>query len=242
VKVLRVHSYYRLRAGEDVAADAERDLVASAGHEVIDFVRYNTEVDTYGLVKKLTLGPRTIWAWDAHRDLRDLLARTKPDIAHFTNLFPLISPAAYHACRAENVPVIQSIHNFRLFCPSGKLMRNGRVCEECMEHSLWRGVRYGCYEESRVLTSVVASMLAVHRALGTYTNLVDCYIALLEFAKRKLTEAGIPGERIAVKPNFLQPDPGVRKGGGFRSIRWPALAGERVANPPAGMEVPRRPD
>jgi glycosyltransferase involved in cell wall biosynthesis len=120
----------------------------------------------------------------------------------------MVSPSIYAACQEANVPVVQTLHNYRLLCPAATLYRDGEVCEECIEHSLWRGIRYGCYRGSRSATAIVALMLAVHRERGTWTGSIDCYIALTEFSRRKFVEGGLPVEKILVKPNFIHPDPG----------------------------------
>ena len=86
-------------------------------------------------VEKVHLASRTSWSGRAFRDLRDILARESPDVAHFHNTFPLISPSAYYACSAANIPVVQTLHNYRLLCPSGNLFRKGSICEECISHS-----------------------------------------------------------------------------------------------------------
>ena len=105
---------------------------------------------------------------------------------------------------------MQTLHNYRLLCPAATFYRDGRVCEECLDQSLWRGVLHGCYRESRTATSVVALMLAIHRWQGTWTQGVNSFIALSEFSRKKFVEGGIAAEKIATKPNFVSPDPGCR--------------------------------
>ncbi len=205
-----VHNFYQQRAGESAVFEAERRMLLAANHTVVSYTRDSNEIDSYGGWHRSTLALRTIWARDSHREIRSLLAREAPDVAHFTNTFPLISPSAYYACRKERVPVVQSIHNYRLVCPAATLWRDGAICEECVDHSLLRSVRYACYRQSRPATAVLAAMLSFHRWRGTYADLVDRYIALTEFARDKLVAGGIPKERIAVKSNFVEPDPGPR--------------------------------
>lgn len=205
-----VHNAYRQPGGEDAAERAERELMLAAGHDVVRYTRNNREIDDYGPWRKASLAPRTLWARDSHRDLLDLLKREKPDVAHFTNIFPLVSPSAYYACRAADVPVVQSIHNYRVLCPAATFFRDGGICEECVEHSLWRSVRHGCYRGERSATAVLAGALAFHRLRRTWSELVDCYIALTDFARAKLIAGGLPAEKVVVKPNFAHPDPGER--------------------------------
>jgi glycosyltransferase involved in cell wall biosynthesis len=207
MKILLVHNSYQQPGGEDVSTRAEKALLAAAGHRVVEYLRHNGEIIAYGLVKKASLPLRTVWAWDSHREIKALIDRERPDLAHFQNTFPLISPAAYYACREAGVPVVQTLRNYRLLCPGATFLNHGRLCEACVEHNLWRAVAHGCYRHSRAATATVALMVAVHRRLGTWTRLVDCYIALTEFGRRKFIEGGLPAEKIVVKPNFVYPDP-----------------------------------
>ena len=129
---------------------------------------------------------------------------------HVHNTFVMISPSIYWACAEQDVPVVQTLHNFRLFCPQGMYLRNGKICEECTEHSLLRGLAYGCYHNSKLATGAAALVLTTHRWAGTWTHKIDCYIAVSQFARKKFEQAGLPPEKLLVKPHFVYPDPGSR--------------------------------
>jgi glycosyltransferase involved in cell wall biosynthesis len=140
----------------------------------------------------------------------------------------LISPAAYYAARAEDVRVVQTLHNFRLCCPNALLFRDGAVCEDCLGKAIpWRGIAHKCYRDNYVASAAVATMLTMHRALGTWRNAVDTYIALTKFGRRKLVEGGLPADKIAVKPNFAFPDPGPGSGNGGYAIYVGRLSAEK---------------
>jgi glycosyltransferase involved in cell wall biosynthesis len=207
ITTLHFHNLYQQPGGEDGVMRAERELLARNGHRAVGYVRDNDEIAGHNLWQKATLGLRTVWARDSYQEIRALIASERPDIAHFHNTFPLISPAAYYACREAGVPVVQTLHNYRLLCPAATFQRDGRVCEECLGRSPWRGVWHGCYRDSRAATAATALMLSVHRWLGTWSKMVDCYIALTQFARAKFIEGGLPAEKIVVKPNFVYPDP-----------------------------------
>jgi glycosyltransferase involved in cell wall biosynthesis len=204
--ILKIHNRYQQPGGEDESVRGECALLTRAGHRVIEYFRDNHEIATYNIGATVSLGARTIWGWDSCSQIRELLRAEKPDLAHFDNTFPLISPGAYYACRKAGVPVVQTLRNYRLVCPGTYLQRDGRVCEDCLGRSPWRGVLHGCYRDSRAASGAVALMLSAHRWLGTWNNLVDCYIALTEFARAKFIEAGLPAEKIIVKPNFVFSD------------------------------------
>ena len=140
--------------------------------------------------------------------MRDRLREFRPDIVHCHNTFPLISPSIYFACEKERVPVVQSLHNPRLMCPAACLSRNSQICERCVgKNFAWPGVVRGCYRGSRLQTAAVASMLSIHRALKTWQTKVDAYIVFTDFYRRKFIEAGLPADRLFVKPHFLHPEP-----------------------------------
>ncbi len=211
MRILLAHNRYQQRGGEDVVFESERELLEQAGHEVTVFERHNVEITSYSALELLDLSRRTVWASDSASALRAIIAESRPEIAHFYNTFPLISPAAYYACSSAGIPVIQTLSNYRLICPGSELLRDGKPCELCITKKIpWPGIRHQCYRKSRVQTSVVATMLALHRLANTWNLRVATYIALTEFSRRKFIEGGLPADRIVVKPNFINPDPGPR--------------------------------
>jgi glycosyltransferase involved in cell wall biosynthesis len=208
MKIVLVHNTYQQPGGEDVVFRNERDLLKSAGHEIVEYQRSNEDASRSVSIRQLALAKKTIWASDTRREFRHLLLRERPDIVHVHNTFVRISPSIYWACRDAQVPVVQRLPNYRLLCPGANFLRDGKVCEECLEHGVWRGVRYGCYRDSRPATAVVAAMLATHRFLGTWTRLIEYYLVPTQFGRGKFISGGLPEDRILVKPNFVYPDPG----------------------------------
>jgi glycosyltransferase involved in cell wall biosynthesis len=161
-----------------------------------------------GIVAKAKVAINAVWSDGWYERFRKELEQARPDVVHIHNFFPLISPSIYYACRDAGVPVVQTLHNYRLLCPGAAFYRDGKVCEDCLHGSLLNGVMHGCYRDSKAGTAVVARMLSVHRKRETWSNVVDRYIALTEFSRQKFVEGGIPADRIVVKPNFVLPDPG----------------------------------
>jgi glycosyltransferase involved in cell wall biosynthesis len=217
MKILLVHNMYQDQGGEDVVFRQERHLLKSAGHEVLEYLRHNSEIKQYSTARRLTLIGRTVWASDSHRDFGALL-RSKPDVVHVHNTFPLISPSIYWACRDHQVPIVQTLHNYRLFCAGANFFRDGKVCEDCIDGKFWRGVSHGCYRNSRLETAPVALMLMLHHGRKTWGEMVDRYIVLTAFARSRFVKAGLPAEKIVVKPNCVDPDPGQRTGEGSYAL------------------------
>ncbi len=216
LKILVAHNFYQLPGGEDQCLAAEVAMLKANGHEVIRFTLHNDSIKKLGSVDLLS---RTIFSQPAYRKIRCLIQKHRPHVAHFHNTFPLMSPAAYYAARSENVAVIQTLHNYRLLCPNALLYRDGHVCEDCLGRYVpWPGVIHKCYRGSRTASAAVATMMTIHRMLGTWRQLVDTYIALTNGGRDKLVAGGLPPDKIVVKPNFVYPDPGPGSGTGGYAI------------------------
>jgi len=216
---------YREPGGEDQVVLAEIALLEAHGHSVL---RYGAHNDQAAHMNRLVLTQKALWNSSTYRELRALIRRERPQVAHFHNTFPLVSPAGYYAAKAEGLPVIQTLHNYRLLCPNALFFRNGRVCEDCMGKVVpWPGVVHACYRGSRAASGVVTTMLTIHRALQTWTEMVDVYITLTDFARRKFVEGGLPAQKIMGKPNFIHPDPGAREGRGGYTLAIGRLSPEK---------------
>lgn len=212
MNVLIVHNFYQQAGGEDQVFADETKLLRDHGHAVEQFTVHNDDVAQMG---KLRLARKTIWNRDSYHAIRAAVRRHSAQVVHFHNTFPLISPAGYKAARDEGAAVVQTLHNYRLMCPTATFYRDGHVCEDCLGRFVpWPGVLHKCYRGNRGASAAVAAMLTVHRARRTWHDGVDRFIALTEFSRQKFIQGGLPAQKISVKPNFVDPDPGVGPGGG----------------------------
>lgn len=210
MKILLVHNFYQQPGGEDQVFRAEAGILRNAGHTVVELTETNDRVPE---MSRLSLSRATIWNGEAYKRIYDAVARECPDVVHFHNTFPLISPAAYYAARRAGAAVVQTLHNYRLICPAATLFRDGRPCEDCVCRLPWPGVRHACYRGSRMASAGVAAMLSFHRLRRTWSKQVDAFIVLNDFARLKFIEGGLPQEKLFLKPNFVAPDPGFGSGG-----------------------------
>lgn len=214
MKILIAHNAYQQPGGEDAVVNAELALLRHFGHEVEVYRQHN---DTLNNMPRMAAVVSTIWSRRSADDIDSLCRRFQPDVIHVHNTFPLISPSLYWAAARRRVPVVQTLHNFRLLCPQAIFLRDGKICEDCIGKLPWRAVMRKCYRTSLPQTAVVTGMLATHRALGTYRNRITRYIALNRFALRKYVAGGLPAERFRIKPNFVQsialPSSDKRRGG-----------------------------
>ena len=193
MRILLAHTFYRSESpsGEDAVYRNELELLTRAGHEVIPFERHNDDIGV-SFAERATTAAQAVWSKRTGREITTLIERERPEVAHFHNTFPLISPSAYAACRSLGVPVVQTLHNYRLICPGALLMRQGAPCEECVGGSLMPALRHGCYRQSRLATATVVTMLKANRLWGSYRTHVDRFVALTEFARQRSCEAGCP--------------------------------------------------
>ena len=213
LNIVVAHNFYQQAGGEDQVFADETALLETHGHRVTRHTVHNDEVKNLG---GITLAGRTIWNRQSHRELYQLVCREKAQLVHFHNTFPLLSPSVYSAARAAGAAVVQTLHNYRLICPTAICYRDGKVCEDCVTKTVpWPAIVHRCYRGNRGASVVTAAMLAVHHARGTFERDVDAYIALTEFARQKFVQAGLPGEKIFIKPNFVSPDPGPGGGPGI---------------------------
>lgn len=227
MKICLVHNSYEQRGGEDVVFEQERANLTRGGHDVIVYHRSNTEIKNRAPLARISLVKDSVWSTDTKKEFSQLLDREAPDLVHVHNTFFMISPSIYSACREKGIPVVQTLHNFRWICPAYTLYRNGKVCEDCLNGSLWNGIYHGCYRDSRAATATVALILAWHRLLKTWDDCIDSYIALTEFSREKFIAAGLQPAKISVKPNFVETDPGPGTGAGEYALYAGRLSAEK---------------
>lgn len=206
LRIVVVHNRYRQRGGEDSVAEAEIAMLRAHGHAVRFYERDSRELEGMG---PLGTAAQALWSQRTAGEIGALCARFGADLVHAHNTFPLVSPSLYWAAFRAGVPVVQTLHNYRLFCVQGMFRREERICEDCLGRLPWRGAAHGCYHGSVAQSAAAAAVVTLHRALGTFRGRVTRYIALTDFCRSKFVRGGLPAERIAVKPNFVDvPPPG----------------------------------
>ena len=205
MQVLILHSGYLSgpASGENQVVADEARLLRNAGHRV--WVHAPT-TSTSGPVDLLRAGGSALWSVSASRAVARAVRERAIDIVHVHNLFPNLSPAVLRAASAAGAGVVVTLHNYRLMCLPADLLRNGRICELCVDRLPWRGVALRCYRDSALGSGALAASLVLHRALGSF-DAVHRYLAVSDFVKAKYVQGGTPAERITVKPNFTWPVP-----------------------------------
>lgn len=187
--------------------ESERAMLQGRGHELTEVFRFSDEILNEGLKGTLKGALSTPWNPFSARKVRREVDNFLPDVVHVHNTFPLLSPSIFHSIGSRAARVL-TLHNYRLFCPAAIPMRNGKVCTQCLDRqAVWPALKYGCYRNSRLATLPLALNVSLHRGLKTWANHVDAFIALTEFQREKVIEAGLPARLVHVKPNFYPEKP-----------------------------------
>lgn len=225
MKILMLHNRYLIPGGEDQCSIAEATLLRDHGHEVELLEEDNRRIEQLGQARTAM---RTVWSGESYRRIDELLRSRAFDILHVQNFFPLWSPSIYYAASRNRVPVVQTLHNYRLMCVNSLFFRDQHICQECLGRFLpWHGVVHACYRNSRAASAVVATMVGAHKFAGTWRKRVAAYIAVSEFARDLYVAGGLPKEKIVVKPNFIHPSPLAGSGGGGYALYVGRLSHEK---------------
>lgn len=205
MKLLLVHNRYRSASpsGEDKVVDQEARALASNGHSVERFERFSDDIAHRSIGTRALVPAQVLWSDEVRRSLRQMLKGFRPDVVHVHNTFPLLSPSVLYACQSEQVPVVATMHHYRLVCPSGDLFRNGEVCHDCVGQLPLPAVRHGCYRGSVLATLPLAAGAVVHRR--AWRTMVSAYVFLSAAQRDLMADDGFPAERLFVKPNFVPP-------------------------------------
>lgn len=205
-RILQIHNFYQIPGGEDVVVRNEKRLLEEHGHQVYTYYRTNAELKDRGIWGKILLPFTAVYSFKTSREVKKLIKENKIDIVHVHNTLTMVSPSVFYAAFKCGVPVVQTLHNFRMLCPAGSFFRDNVICEECVEHGMGCAVRHKCYRNSTLQTIVSAAILQVHRMLGTYRKVN--FICLTEFNRNKLLESLdskrriVDPDRVYIKPNF----------------------------------------
>jgi glycosyltransferase involved in cell wall biosynthesis len=211
VRVLFIHNEYQQSGGEDIALHLEQQALLRSGHEVYSVIfsnKWETENDSKWMAAK-----NAIYNKSADQLVTEKLEEIKPDVVHVHNIFFRASPSILYACRKQNVPVVMTLHNYRLICSNALLMRNNRVCEDCVHKTVHLpGIIHKCYRNSLTESILVSSFSGFHKVAGTWKEKVNKYIALTDFARNRILDSSLhlKPEQVVVKPNY-SPDFGVGK-------------------------------
>lgn len=200
MRILQVHNYYDVSGGEDVVVESEKLLLESKGHEVLTFYKNNNDIKN--VFKKIQIALSVHFSKKSFTEFTHVLEKFLPDVVHVHNFFPKITPSVYDVCINANVPVVQTLHNYRTICPTSLLMLNGKPCELSLYETAFWAVPYKVYRNSLIGTVILANMIEYHKRNKTWNNKVERFICLTHFSKRKFIEAGFFKKKITVKSNF----------------------------------------
>jgi glycosyltransferase involved in cell wall biosynthesis len=226
MRILFFHNRYQQAGGEDNVVQAEIALLRSKGHEVDLCEENNDGIVTW--IDAAQAAAECVYSRSSAQHARRRIESFRPDVVHVHNFFPRLSPSVHYACHEKKIPVVQTLHNYRLLCPGATFLRDGRPCEDCLgSHIAWPALEHRCYQSSKLASAAVVNMLAIHRSLNTWSRVVTRFIALTEFARDKFIQGGLPKDRMVVKPNFVNSDPGMGNGAGGYALFVGRLSQEK---------------
>jgi len=226
MRILSIHNKYKIKGGEDVVFKAECELLEDHGHEVRAVLFDNKAI--HGVVGKLNTLMGVISNKSSYKRVRDEVISFSPDIIHVHNFFPLVSPVVFDVAHENAIPIVLTLHNYRLICPGALLLRNEKTCEVCVNSTFpFKGVINKCYRNSLIETAALGFMNYWHNEIGTWGNKIDRFIVLTDFAKKKFLNSSlnVEGGQFVTKPNFV-PDYG-EGGGGDRFLFVGRLSHEK---------------
>lgn len=181
---------------------SERQMLEQRGHQVIFYSRRNDEIKDFGVAEKIRFLSDTVYSRRTARDLRSLVAASRPDLAYIHNIYPLISPSIYHVLHDMRIPIIQCVHDFRPLCSNGLFYTEGQCCERCKDGNYLQGVVHRCYRKSYFVSGLYAFTLGINR-LANMLQKISAFVCLNEFYRSKFLEAGVPSTKLFVRPNSM---------------------------------------
>lgn len=210
--------------------NAEAQLLGEHGHEVMKYERTNAEITEDGtLADKIRAFRDVAWSEKSYREVKKVIQDFRPDIMHVHNYWLVLTPSIFAAAKDCGVKTVLTLHNYRLICPGGQLLRKGKVCEICLKRSPYRVLLHRCFPGKSLLKSYLSLVLYNETKKRRFlAEWVDAYVALSEFGRSKFIEAGLPKDKVFVKPNFMDdPANGALPG---KSETWGALYAGRVSS------------
>jgi len=203
LNILLCHNYYKTRAGESLVFQHEKYLLEKFGNNVCSFTRDNSNLDNFSTSKKISSFFNAFHSNETKKNLNLILSDFKPDVVHIHNVFPLISPTIYDVCNQHNLPIVQTLHNFRFICPNGLLFINGNECPFFLNKK-FHCVTNKCYKNSFIFSAWYHAIISFHK--NTFKNKINKFIALNSFSKNIFVKAGYNPDKIIVKPNSASAD------------------------------------
>jgi glycosyltransferase involved in cell wall biosynthesis len=191
MKILQIHNEYQFKGGEDIVVEVERKQLLSGGNEVFSLIANNKSI-------KHLFSERKIY----YEQLNSIIEQHSIEVAHIHNVYHIIGNDLYKLLSFQNIPIVQTLHNFRFLCPAGLFMDNSHhICEKCSQGSFINCALKKCYQNSH-LKSFGMSVLAKN-GRENVLKYVDKFIVLNEFSRNKFVQYGFNPDKLVVKSNFI---------------------------------------
>ncbi len=209
MNILIIHNRYQIPGGEDEVVRSEKAMLERFGHKAVLYERSNVEIEQSSFTEKMRFAVRDVrWSPRSYREIREIIRKENIDLVHAHNTFLVISPSVYQSCRDENVPVVQTLHNYRFLCPNGLFYRDGHICTDCLKFGRQSAIVNRCWRNSFGASLMITKTVDAFYAKGILQDDIQHYIALSDFSRRLFVQNGLPEGKVSVKPNFFNFDPG----------------------------------
>lgn len=217
MRILHVNKFLYRRGGAEGYMIDLAELQAAQGHQVAFFGMDHPDNDLPmvgtppplvefeppppGVVARLELVGRMLWSRSAQRGMAEAIDTFRPDVVHAHNVYHQLSPSVVQAARRAGVPMVLTMHDYKLVCPTYQFLDRGRLCTACVTKGPWEAARRACKDGSRAASTAAAVEVAVHRRFGAYGG-VGRFVAPSEFLAGQVRRAGVYPDRIRVQSNF----------------------------------------
>lgn len=205
MKILQVHNFYRIRGGECSVVDEENKLLKNAGHEVVQFSRQSQDIDKTSIFNKIKSFINIPFNKSIYNEVINQFKYNKPDVAHIHNVFPLISPSIYSALHDLEIPIVQTLHNYRFLCPNAQFFTKGNICQKCTDTGFKNAFTNRCIRNNYAVSALYATAISRLWRSGVIPGYIDQFIALNNFVSNKMKISGVPNEKISICGNFIAP-------------------------------------
>lgn len=217
MRILHVNKFFDLQGGAEVYLHELMENQQKAGHEVHAFSTRSPKnvlsPDADLFVTRFDLDRRDgaavdaqkainfVWNQEARRAMREAIAHIKPDVVHLHNIYHHLSTSIFSPIKAADIPIVQTLHDYKLACPNYKMYTEGAPCERCKGGNYHEAIKHRCLSSGFVGNLLGAFEMKMTKAVQTYEKNVELFLCPSRFMKEKMEDWGEPAAKMRYVPN-----------------------------------------